>query len=89
MPEQSRTYCARHDQWHSVHATCLFCAIAAQLNALQQALATLEARIADQDMQAMQDRRRIVALEHRANDLLRVHTVLAQQLCNPVAPSDR
>lgn len=90
MPDVSRTYCARHDTWHASSETCLFCAIAAQLNELRHTLATLEARMADQDTQAMQDRRRITALEHRATDLQRAHNALARDLpCNPVAPNTR
>lgn len=63
MSEQ--IYCARHDTWHSAQSACLHCAAAAQLNDLRQTIGTLEARLADANTQAMQDRRRIDALEHR------------------------
>lgn len=76
---EGRLYCARHDTWHDTTANCPHCATAALINELRQTIGTLEARLADADTQATQDRRRISALEHRALREQEAHNITARE----------
>lgn len=52
--------------------------LAARLGALRDQIALLEARIADLETQAMQDRRQIYAALHQLQELQRQHNAAAR-----------
>lgn len=69
------SYCTRHLLAHST-PFCSLCKAEAATNE-RDALNILEARIADQDGEIGQLRRRITDLEHRTNDRQAAHNALA------------